>query len=180
MQKKLAQNKPMIKFIALIVFGGLAGWATYAFKLDFSYSDFKDYGNTLLAVSGMVFTIMGIWIAFVYPNAILRLQDPNKIKTGDFSRTLQDTRRLEAIVGSIMASAFVASAVTGIYFCKLLLAKTIIVTAHLAAIKAFGIGFIAFLTAIQSVAIFYVIYSNYLFIEDLHVRREFREGDNDF
>ncbi|WP_225137483.1 hypothetical protein [Pseudomonas putida] len=170
----------MIKLIALMVFGGLAGWATYAFKLEFSYSDFKDYGNTLLAVSGMVFTIMGIWIAFVYPNAILRLQDPDKIKTADFSRTLQDTRRLEAIVGSIMASAFVACAITAVYFCKLLLSKTVVVIAYMAAIKAFGIGVIAFLTAIQSVAIFYVIYSNYLFIEDLHVRRESREGDNDF
>jgi hypothetical protein len=50
----------------------------------------------------------------------------------------------------------------------------------MAAIKALGIGVITFLTAVQSVAIFYVIYSNYLFIEDLHVRRESREGDNDF
>ena len=55
------------------------------FSLTYSFNDLKDYMNVLLGISGMVFTIMGIWIAFLYPNALSRIVDPNKIKTADFA-----------------------------------------------------------------------------------------------
>jgi len=152
----------------------------YHYELRYSYSDFKDYSNTLLAVSGMVFTIMGIWIAFVYPNAIVRLQDPDKIKTADFSQTMSDTRRLENIVGSVMESGFVATCITLLYLSKLVISYTPIYQEYLVPIKAFALGAIVFLTLVQSSAVFSVIYSNYLFVDDLHSRRETKERDNDF
>ncbi|PHN29458.1 hypothetical protein [Pseudomonas sp. ICMP 460] len=162
----------------------LAGAATTLvadqLNLKFSYTDFKDYCNTLLAVSGMVFTIMGIWIAFIYPNAIMRLQDPVKIKTALFSKTMQDTRRLESIVGSVMGSAFVASAITLIFLAKLIISGTPFYSEYSAVIKHIALGSVVMLSLVQASAVFAVIYSNYLFVDDLHVRRESNEGDNDF
>lgn len=160
---------------SLVMFG-----VAYHYEIRYSYADFKDYCNTLLAVSGMVFTIMGIWIAFVYPNAIVRLQDPAKIKTADFSQTMSDTRRLENIVGSVLESAFVATMITALYLVKLIIWHAPFNHEYLIPIKAAALGVIVFLTLIQSSAVFSVMYSNYLFVDDLHNRRETKERDVDF
>jgi tRNA A37 threonylcarbamoyladenosine dehydratase len=123
---------------------------------------------------------MGIWIAFVYPNAIKRLQDPDKIKIADFTKTLQDTRRLESIVGSVLESATVATGITMVFFAKLIVSGTVLYKVNHQFFESAGIAFIVFLTLVQSFAVFGVIWSNYLFIDDLHVRRENQERNNDF
>jgi hypothetical protein len=128
----------------------------------------------------MVFTIMGIWIAFVYPNAIKRLQDPDKIKIADFTSTLQDTRRLESIVGSVLESATVATGITLVFFAKLILGGTAFYKGNHLFFESIGVAFVVLLTLIQSSAIIGVIWSNYLFIDDLHTRRETQERHNDF
>lgn len=161
--------------LAAALFGGVVFWQ----KSIFTYSDFKDYCNTLLAISGMVFTIMGIWIAFVYPNAIKRLQDPDKIKIADFTATMQDTRRLESIVGSIMESGAVAISITIIYLLKLVISGMPIYIEYRELIKATGAGIVIFLTLVQCSAVLSVIYANYLFIDDLHTRREAQERNAD-
>lgn len=169
----------MIKLLLMSILSSFIGAAVYFTELKFSYSDFKDYSNTLLSISGMVFTIMGIWIAFVYPNAIKRLQDPDKIKIADFTATMQDTRRLESIVGSIMESGAVAISITLMYLGKLLITGVPAYLEYREIFKASGIAVIIFLTLIQCSAVFSVIYSNYLFIDDLHTRRESQERNVD-
>ncbi|SEJ50503.1 hypothetical protein [Pseudomonas sp. NFR16] len=169
----------MVKLIIMALVASAVGGAAFAQRLGFSYSDFKDYCNILLSISGMVFTIMGIWIAFVYPNAIKRLQDPDKIKIADFTATMQDTRRLESIVGSIMESGSVALCITLIYLCKLLVSGIPAYIEYREVAKAASLGVIIFLTLVQCSAIFSVIYANYLFIGDLHTRREVQERKSD-
>lgn len=166
-------------FVALII-SAVSTWLAYYYGLTYSYSDFKDYGNNILAISGMVFTIMGIWIAFIYPNAILRLQAPNKIKNADFTQTLEDTRRLESIVGCIMKSAFVASALCLVFLVKILASSTPFYKEHIQLVKSLVLGGAVFLTILQGSAVVSVMYANFMFIEDLHRRRENRQGDNDF
>ncbi|WP_339492202.1 hypothetical protein [Pseudomonas rhizophila] len=170
----------MLKLIAMAVFSTAIGILSFKFELNVSYVDYKDYCTVLLAVSGMVFTIMGIWIAFVYPNAIKRLQDPDKIKTADFTSTLQDTRRLESIVGSVLESATVATGITLVFFAKLILGGTALYKGYHLLFESSGVAFVVFLTLMQSSAVFGVIWSNYLFIDDLHTRRETQERHNDF
>ena len=166
-------------FVALIL-SAVTSWLAYKHGLSYTYSDFKDYGNNLLSISGMIFTIMGIWIAFIYPNAILRLQAPQKIKNADFTQALEDTRRLESIVGCIMKSAFVASALCLVFLIKILLFSTPFYKENLHLIKSLVLGGTIFLTILQGSAVINVMYANFMFIEDLHRRRESRQGDNDF
>lgn len=155
-------------------------WLCHRYGVSYTYSDFKDYGSNLLAISGMVFTIMGIWIAFVYPNAILRLQAPNKIKNADFTQTLEDTRRLESIVGCIMKSAFVASALCFVFLVKIIFYSTPLYKENMHLVKSALLGGTVLLTILQGSAVVSVMYANFMFIEDLHSRRESRQGDNDF
>lgn len=170
----------MVKVIIMAFTAILVSIIALKLEVPYTYNDFKDYCGILLPVSGMVFTIMGIWIAFVYPNAILRLQDPEKIQTADFSKTMSDTRRLEVIVGTIMKSAFVAFSITLIFFTKLAFSQTQLYLEHIALVKSIALGIIFFLTLIQSSALINVIYSNFLFVDDLHNRRESKERSNDF
>lgn len=169
----------MHKIIVMAIASLLIGILTYHYQPKFSYSDFKDYCNTLLAVSGMVFTIMGIWIAFVYPNAIKRLQDPDKIKIADFTSTMRDTRRLESIVSSVMEAGFVAMCITLIYFAKLAITGFPDYETLRIPLRSTAAGFIVFLTLIQCSSVASVIYANYQFIDDLHSKREIQERDND-
>ncbi|MBD8598777.1 hypothetical protein [Pseudomonas sp. CFBP 8772] len=169
----------MVKLILMAIVASVVGAAAFTQHLKFSYSDFKDYCSVLLSISGMVFTIMGIWIAFVYPIAIKRLQDPDKIKIADFTATMQDTRRLESIVGSVMESGSVALCITLIYLCKLLASAIPAYIEYREIARAAGLGMVIFLTLVQCSAIFSVIHANYLFIGDLHTRREAQEKKAD-
>lgn len=170
----------MKKLIVFFVIAILTAIVCHKLGIKYAYADLKDYSGTLLTISGMVFTIMGIWVAFVYPNAIFKLNSPQKIETADFSETQRDTRRLEAIVGSIMESGAVAIGVALIHLSKLILSETKLYLNNSEIALSAGIGFTLLLTLIQCSAIVSVIYSNYSFINELHKRREKREEDSDF
>src|SRR5690554_3319950 len=111
----------MRSLILMTLIAIMSGLMVSHFQINVSFSDIKDYCSVLILVSGMIFTIMGIWIAFIYPNAIKKLSDPTKIEIADFSDTLNDTRRLESIVDSIMASGFVAIVIALMLFLKIIL-----------------------------------------------------------
>ena len=169
-------------FFRLITYGVvLVSLTTGIFYLEINYSfdELKDYLNVLLAASGMVFTIMGIWIAFLYPNALQRLVNPQKIENADFSSTLSETKRLESLVGSVLKSAFVVIAIMLVFIGKILFGRLSFVALNLDTIKAITISFVVFVTYLQLEAFFHVMYSNVLFISDLHKKREDREADAD-
>lgn len=50
----------------------------------------------------MIFTIMGIWIAYVYPNAVLRIVQPSKV-VAVFAE--EDIKRVRMLVGVVILSA---------------------------------------------------------------------------
>jgi len=149
----------------------------YLFDLNYKYSHLKDYLEVLVGVSSMIFTLMGIWIAFLYPNALRRIADPKKIEHADFTETLQDTRRLEGLVGSVMKSAFVVLTVMLIFLMRTILSDLPLSFACAALLKAAALSVVMTLTFLQVESIFYVIYSNILFINELHNKREDREAD---
>ncbi|EJF8995507.1 hypothetical protein M9H48_004294, partial [Escherichia coli] len=47
---------------------------------------------------------MGIWIAYVYPNAVLKIVQPSKVTT-IFSE--DDLKRVKLLVGVVISSAFI-------------------------------------------------------------------------
>lgn len=152
---------------------------TYYFKIQYSYADFKGYADGLLNASSMIFTLMGIWIAFLYPNALSRLTNPSKIATVDFSEALQETRRLEAIVLSVLKSGSVVVGILAGALIKLFFNNTNFVIENINLFKAISISLISTLSYLQAEAIFGVIFANIMFLQDLHGKREDREIDED-
>lgn len=146
-------------------------------SLPYSFASFKDYSEVLLSVSGMVFTIMGIWIAFLYPNALSRLINPQKIETADFSEALSDTKRLESIVGSVLMSAFVMLSILFILLFKLMFNEQELLKLHICFVKNVVLSTVVWLTLLQAKAVANVVYSNIMFLNDLHSKRVVREED---
>lgn len=149
------------------------------FNLQYSYQDLKDYLNVLLTVSSMVFTIMGIWIAFLYPNALHRITNPKKIEHVDFTETLSETRRLEGLVGSILMSAMVVLVIMFIFLFKVIISYIPYFIDYIRYIKAAAFSVVFVISILQVESVFYVIRSNILFINELHSKREEREADAD-
>ena len=154
-------------------------WIGNHFTINYKYEDYKDFLTLISGVSGMVFTIMGIWIAFLYPNALSRLVNPTKIITADFSDSLADAKRLENIVAAVLKSAFVMISALLITMTKIFLYLTPIYIEYRFEIKYSALAVLVFITIMQIEAVFSVIISNVMFINELHWRRQDRKSQED-
>ena len=147
-------------------------------NINYVYNDFANYCTLLVSVSGMVFTIMGIWLAFLYPNALQRIVNPKTIETVDFTEQLEDTRRLEAIVGSVLKSSFVMITLLVVYLVKLVFFKSHLYLESQEVIKNTSLALIIAMSYMQIEAVVSVILANVMFINDLHNKREQRDIDD--
>ncbi|MEK7884464.1 hypothetical protein [Methyloversatilis sp. NSM2] len=131
------------------------------------------------AVSGMVFTIMGIWVAFLYPNAISRITGSDKLVVKDFSESRSDAKRLESIVAAILTSAFVMIAALMVILAKIIFFSTPIYLEYRVEFKALALTAVILMTFSQLESVLKVVVSNVMFINDLHVLRQDRQADRD-
>src|SRR5688572_31238843 len=76
-------------------------YLSYSFRLDIAFKDVEPLISILQNTSAMIFTIMGIWIAYVYPNAVLRIVQPSKV-AAIFSD--DDLKRVRLLVGIVISS----------------------------------------------------------------------------
>ncbi|MEH6443729.1 MAG: hypothetical protein V7784_07520 [Oceanospirillaceae bacterium] len=148
------------------------------FPINYNYSDFKDYLTVLLTVSSMVFTLMGIWIAFLYPDALNKIanieNDPNLHVLAK-----AQTVRVESLVKSVLKSAIVVTMIVFFYLLKIILINTVFYSDNIIYFKSIALSAIITLTILQLESVGYIVYSNVMFINDLHHKREEAEADQD-
>lgn len=154
-------------------------FASIKWSFDYKYDDYKDYLTLVSGVSGMVFTIMGIWIAFLYPNAMSRIVSPDKLIAKDFSESQSESRRLENIVAAVMISAIVMVFALIITLAKTVLVLTPIYIEYKLQFKSIALSAIVFITLAQLESVFSVVISNVMFINDLHFKRQQRKSDDE-
>jgi len=145
----------------------------FNFKVAYDLSDLKEYLVFISSVSGMIFTIMGIWVAFVYPNALKRLMISDKLKIADFSQSKLESRRLESIVASIISSLLIVLISMLMIFFSLFKFGLFEDTHNFLLFMAF------MLTIVQIDSIVNVILSNVMFINDIYDARKNKIGDDD-
>jgi hypothetical protein len=162
----------------LVLCGTVA--VSWRFKIEYSFADFKAFIEVLLNVSGAVFTLMGIWIAFLYPNALSRIVDPNRIEIADFSENLQDSKRLTAIVGSVLISAIVVLSVLSMMLLKLFFINSGFLLEHKSEVKHIVLGASTTLFLLQAEAVVGVIMANIMFINDLHRKRAIKQMESEY
>lgn len=169
-----------IKLILYCIFTYVVYVVAKSFPLEYKYDDYKDFVNILISISGMIFTIMGIWIAFLYPNALSRLANPEKIAAVDFSETLEDTRRLENIVAAVLKSALVMMVVLGVFIAKVILFKTDLYSSNIIIFKSLAFAILLTITMVQVEAVLSVVLANVRFINELHRKRQDRQSETDY
>jgi len=144
----------------------------------FHYGEFTSFFNALLAVSSMIFTIMGIWIALIYPSALQRIMS-STIQIADFSDDLEATKRLEGLVASVLRSAIVATVIVLIFLVKPIFINFSWALSNSSELMSALVSLAVCMTVLQLESIFHVIVSNVRFINELHSKRESREQDED-
>lgn len=147
-----------------ILFISLIFTLSYWFKSEITFEDAEPILTIVQNTSVMIFTIMGIWIAYVYPNAVLQIAQPSKVAS-IFPK--EDLARVKLLVKVIIISAFVlALLIIG------LSAKTFIskMTFHNDSPEVFsfiGMSSLLLLAYIQVCCVYAVIASSVNFIIDL-------------
>jgi hypothetical protein len=165
--------KHLITFVIFYLIGS-------QLELSFSYSSIKDFLTNMLVVSTMVFTLMGIWIAYLYPDALDKIKDQeSKITNVDFTDTQARLKRLEFIVSSIFKSSITVIIIMAIFVFKIILEASSIYSLALPIIQSLTLPTIVILSLLQFEAIFNVLQANILFINELHGRKQSKEQEED-
>lgn len=160
--------------IYLLVFS-VSVYLLFEFNVKYSMSDLKGYTTTLFGVSSMVFTIMGIWLAFLYPRAMANIVEDG-VET---SQSIAETKRVEKIVLSVLKSAVVVTILMLLYLLHVIFSKTSIYALFSYGIETTVLSIVILLSFIQIESVLYVIKSNIDFIVRLHEERERKETIND-
>lgn len=157
-KSKTGSNIWHVLFLLLLV------WVSYSVKDTMTYSDVEPIISMLQNSAAMIFTIMGIWIAYVYPNAILKITQPSKVDV-IFSR--QDESRVTMLVGVVILSASVICLLMVGLTVRPLLLKTSFYLNFSETINFLGLFCLLALVYAQTFSIYIVIASNVNFIFDL-------------
>lgn len=152
--------KAFIWHVTLVCFIGLVSWL---FRGDLNYNDISPIVSVLQNGSAMIFTIMGIWIAYIYPQAMRKVIQPSS--SAIFPD--EDKKRVQLLVGVIIISAVIlAILLIGISMKPFLVNSSL----YLKAPELFsfvGLSMLLFLVYAQLFCIYSVIAANINFITDL-------------
>ena len=139
-------------------------YISYSFRENITYGDIEPLISILQSTSAMVFTVMGIWIAYVYPNAVLKIVQPTRV-SAIFSN--EDLERVRLLVGVVILSSFIlASLVLGVTI-KPFIVKSIVFIKNKSLFTSLGLWWILSITYAQLFCIYAVIASSVNFIIDL-------------
>lgn len=128
------------------------------------YQSVVDLLGGLQNASAMIFAIAGIWLAYLYPNAIAGLIKNEKV---DFFTSKQDAKRIEGIVYIIIMSALVLLGVIAFYFISALVKNTHFYSDNKYLLKSVGVSFVSYLIILQAKCVILLILRNVSFINRL-------------
>ncbi|HFQ4920902.1 TPA: hypothetical protein ACGUPI_003179 [Vibrio vulnificus] len=137
---------------------------SYTYRKDIHYADIEPVVSILQNSSAMIFTIMGIWIAYVYPNAVLRITQPSKVNAV-FPEN--DLKRIKMLVGIVVLSAIVILALIVGTTLKPFIVLSSLYAMFPEAFRTIGIFSLLLLVYLQLSCLYVVIASSVNFIIDL-------------
>lgn len=146
------------------------------FGNKYTYADIKDILSTLQNISAMIFTIAGIWLAYIYPAAVSSIVKPSTVTNINYQdETKKDIERITMIVKTIIISAIVIFAIVFINVTKPIFSNINFIISHKDIFGSIGFFITALLVYLQIIALFTVIASNILFLNDIHNIKNKRE-----
>lgn len=156
----------IIKFIisvimAVVIFGGGFGVAE-----NVKYSYIIDLMGVLQNTSAMIFAIAGIWLAYLYPNAIAGLMKSEKV---DFLASKNEAKRIEGMILIIIMSALVLILIIAFYAFNAIFRGTELYIVNKYIIKGLGCSYVAGILFLQLYCVIMLISRNIAFINRLYL-----------
>lgn len=154
----------MIKFVLISIAIILLSWFLIdSVVLGYTYNNFKEVINYLTASSGVVFTILGLWIAYVYPNAVVKVVRPSI----DDIFAKEDLERLSRMLLVLSLCLLIIAGSLFFHLGYALLSNTTFYTMHSDIIKQLSVAIIIYMSCMQIVIFYFVIATNINFLNDL-------------
>lgn len=132
--------------------------------------------STLQNISAAVFTIAGIWIAYIYPEAIIAFTSPDKV---NLLHGTESTRRIKELVLVIISSSIVLLSTLLYNLGYAFLIKAEFVVSYKITFKVIVTTLICFISFIQIKALWSILLSNIMFVDKLYGLKTEREVDDD-
>jgi len=149
--------------MAALVASLILGFITH---IGISFDSIKDVLGMLQTISAAVFTIIGLWLGFIYPNAITSIVNDDV----SYIASTKDAERVESLVYVIIVSAIVMLSTLFIYVIKALLGNSEFYVEIRDIVKPIGVASVVYLCWIQFRCVWYVILNNFRFISNLHTK----------
>tara|TARA_R110000851_G_scaffold333470_1_gene513483 strand:- start:282 stop:800 length:519 start_codon:yes stop_codon:yes gene_type:complete len=159
----------ILKQVAFLIIG-IAVAATFSDVV--AVAKFSPVLATLQNISAAVFTLAGIWVAYLYPEAITALANPKKIK---LLEGIEATQRIKMLVLTIFTSAFVLIWILMLNTLKPIFESFIFVKEYSYWFKLFYFGFILYLVFNQIWSVLRIMGANIDFIHNLSYRKTEQE-----
>lgn len=157
----------------ILIFGVLLSYLTFS-NVDVVKVD--AHSKTLLAVSASVFTLAGIWVAYIYPQAIAVFTNPEKIsllKGGELTEGVEKLVLVMMSSGVTIAFILVSDFIIFVYSNLVLSYPEIVMTYDYG--MSILICFMVYFSIIQFLAILSVLVRNFHFVDVLY---RFRNSNN--
>lgn len=163
----------VIAQLTLIVISGFLAYLTGSYARS---ADLVPVLSTLQNISAAVFTLTGIWVAYMYPEAISVFTSSDKVS---LLKGSENVNRISDLVLIIFTSAFVLVGILVYNVVFLLFIHSELVVAHLHVFKTLAVAFVIYLSLNQLRAVFSIMSKNIMFVERLHSLRTEREVEDD-
>ncbi|HIF9548969.1 TPA: hypothetical protein ACX6S2_001219 [Photobacterium damselae] len=158
-------KSPSQKFIVWhLLVALLVTSVSYCFRNDIKFSEIQSLVSILQNTSAMIFTIMGLWIAYVYPNVILRIVHPSKV-VAVFSD--EDELTVKLLVGVVVLSAATMGLLVLGTSLQVFIVKTSMFATYPNVFSFIGLWFLLALTYVQLFCIYMVIATSVNFVMKL-------------
>lgn len=148
-------------FVALVIFA-LSYWSSDKLSLK----DIQSLLGVLQNTSSMVFAISGIWIAYLYPQAVAAIVKGENTLPKEVSKD-SEISRIRLIVGVVAISATVMGLLIIFSLIVPIIQNAAFYSVAPHIFKGIGFGFIFTLTYAQLFAVYVVLASNVSFLIDL-------------
>ena len=159
----------LIKIILQIVYLSMAALLSFYTYQGVTFDSLKDIFTVLLAISAAVFTLAGLWIGYLYPEALSAYTDPDDVslKSG-----AERTIRIERLILTVFTSAFVMVSSLVLILSKTLISQFPFYLLNIDIFKIAALTICLYLSFIQIKAIFSIMITNIKFINDIHRKKD--------
>jgi hypothetical protein len=141
------------------------------FKITYTYDLMKELVNFLTASSGSIFTILGLWVAYVYPNAIVKIVRPSI----EDILSAEDVSRLRRMLIVLCLCILIVAVSLLFHLFYLFLAKTGFYIDNIVLIKNLALMVVGYISLLQLVVFYFVIATNINFLHDLYSKTNMQE-----